>query len=51
MRGEANVYICPPTDPNCSGGDSDDEELGTIDTLSRNKLAAEGEATVLRGSH
>src|SRR6218665_3694796 len=44
---EANVYICPPTDPNCSDGDSADEELGTID----NQLAAEGEATVLRGPH
>lgn len=48
---EANVYICPPTDPNCSDGDSADEELGTIDNLSRNQLAAEGEATVLRGPH
>src|SRR6218665_44696 len=48
---EANVYICPPADPNCSDGDSVDEELGTIDNLSRNQLAAEGEATVLRGPH
>src|SRR6218665_917629 len=50
---EANVYIhlCPPTDPNYSDGDSADEELGTIDNLSRNQLATEGEATVLRGPH
>ena len=43
------TFTCPPTDPLCSDAQSVDEELGTIDNLSRNQLETEGESTVLRG--
>jgi len=48
---DANIYVCPPNDPNCSDADSGDEECGTIDNLSRHQLEAEGEATLRTGPY
>jgi len=45
----ANLYILPPADPECSDGDSGDEDKGTLDNLSRRQLEAEGEVTVWKG--
>jgi len=48
---DANIYICPPNDPNCSDADSGDEDLGTIHNLSRCQLEADGEATLRTGPY
>ena len=48
---DANIYICPPNDPNCSDSDSGDEEFGTIHNLSRCQLEADGEATLRTGPY
>ena len=40
---EADIYMCPPSDPVCSDCDSGDEELGTVNNLSRKQLESEGD--------
>jgi len=46
----ANLYILPPADPDCSDGDSGDEDKGALDNLSRRQLEAEAEVTVWKGN-
>ena len=46
---QANLYVLPPADPNCSDEDSGGEDEVTPDNLTRRQLEAEGEATVWKG--
>ena len=47
---EANVYITPPADQNCSDEDSSgDEDQGTVNNFTRHQLEADAEVTVCKG--
>jgi len=47
---DADIYITPPLDPNCSDEDSGGEDEGTMSNLTCQQLQAEAEVTVRHGA-
>ena len=47
---DADIYITPPLDPNCSDEDSGGEDEGTMSNLTLQQLQAEAEVTVRHGA-
>ena len=46
---QAEIFILPPADPNCSDEDSGDEDAGIMNNLTRRQLEANAEVRIHTG--